>query len=87
LRCGVLGGQHSIDCGLGCAHFFTVPLLAAPAAACGIDQAGAGAAAAFIVLHLVLQGWLLSGASKPLQKDLPWRVWHHLLRQILTRFV
>lgn len=33
------------------AHFFTVPLLAAPAVALGVDDAGAGAAAAFVVLH------------------------------------
>ena len=33
------------------AHFFAVPLLAAPAVALGVDDAGAGAAAAFVVLH------------------------------------
>lgn len=33
-------------------HFFAVPLLPAPAQAGGINDAGAGAAAAFVVLHV-----------------------------------
>ena len=33
------------------AHFFTIPLLTAPARTLRIDQAGTGSAASFVVLH------------------------------------
>ena len=42
------------QCGRREAHFFTVPLLATPAVAFAIDDAGAAAAAAWIVVHLKL---------------------------------
>jgi hypothetical protein len=37
------------------AHFFSVPFLPAPANTLGINDAGASAAAPFIVLHALLQ--------------------------------
>jgi hypothetical protein len=33
-------------------HFFAVPLLPAPATAMGINDAGTGAAAAFVIFHV-----------------------------------
>jgi hypothetical protein len=39
------------------AHFFAVPLLAAPAQALGINDAGPGSAAAFIFLHGNIKFW------------------------------
>jgi hypothetical protein len=49
---GVAGGVCGVVCGGLETHFFTIPLLAAPAAALGVNHAGASAAAAGVVGHV-----------------------------------
>jgi hypothetical protein len=39
---------------LGKAHFFTIPLLATPAQAVFVDDAGTGATASWVVTHISL---------------------------------
>jgi hypothetical protein len=45
------------------AHFFAVPLLATPATAFGVNDAGAGAAAAWVIVHSQLLGFKSMGLA------------------------
>jgi len=45
------------------AHFFAVPLLATPATAFWVNDAGAGAAAAWVIVHSQLLGFKSMGLA------------------------